>query len=92
MPHKYLGINIDYSSLGKVKFTMVNYIGKMLDDIPRDMKVKSETPDSHHFFDASEDATKLSQTDADLLNHFVVQILYLSKQERSDIWLVVYFK
>ena len=30
---KYLGMTIDYSSLGKVIFSMINYIGKILDDI-----------------------------------------------------------
>ena len=35
--HKYLGMTIDYSSHGKVIFLMINYIGKMLDDIPEDM-------------------------------------------------------
>ena len=32
--HKYLRMTIDYSSPGKVIFSMVNYIGNMLDDIP----------------------------------------------------------
>ena len=36
--HKYLGMTIDYSSPGKLTLSMINYIGKMLDDIPEDMK------------------------------------------------------
>ena len=32
--HKYLGMNINYSSPGKVIFYMFDYIGKMLNDIP----------------------------------------------------------
>ena len=32
--HKYLGINIDYSLSGNVIFSMIDYIGKMFDDIP----------------------------------------------------------
>ena len=32
--HKYLGMTIDYSSPGKVIFSMVDFIGNMLDDIP----------------------------------------------------------
>ena len=32
--HKYLGMTIDYYSPGKVIFYMVEYIRKMLDDIP----------------------------------------------------------
>ena len=33
--HKYIGLNIDYSSQGKVKIYMVYYIGNMLDDLLR---------------------------------------------------------
>ena len=69
--HKYLGVTIDYSSPGKVIFSMINHIGKMLDNIPEDMKVESATPAAHHPFDIAEDATKLSQADADLFHHFV---------------------
>ena len=36
--HKYLGMNIDYFSPGKVIFLIIKYIGKMLEDIPEDMK------------------------------------------------------
>ena len=32
--HKYLRMTIYYSSPGKVIFSMIDYIGKMLDDIP----------------------------------------------------------
>ena len=32
--HKYLRVDIEYSLLNKVKFYMVDYIGKIVDDIP----------------------------------------------------------
>ena len=35
--NKYLGISIDYYSPGKVIFSMIEYIGKVPDDIPEDM-------------------------------------------------------
>ena len=44
---------------------MIEYIGKMIDDILEDMKGEPETPDTHHFFDIEEDATKLSRTGAE---------------------------
>ena len=83
--HKYLRMTIDYSSCGKLIFSMIGFIGKMLDDIPEDMKGESATPAAHHLFDMAEDATKISQDDADLFHHFVVQLLYLSNRERPDI-------
>ena len=89
--HKYLGMTIDYSSPGKVIFSMIEYIGKMLDNIPEDMKGESATPTEQHLFDIAEDATKLSQSDADLLHHFVAQLLYLSKRASPYIHLSVSF-
>ena len=55
------------------------------------MKGEPATPDSQHLFDTAENTTKLSQTDAKLLHHFVAQLLYLSKQVRPEIQLVLYF-
>ena len=89
--HKYLGMTIDYSSPGKVIFLITDYIGKMIDDIPEDMKGESATHAAQHLFDTTEDATKLSQADAYLLHHFVAQGLYLSKMARPDIQLAVSF-
>ena len=70
---------------------MIDYIGKIIDNIPENMKGGSATPAAHHLFDISEDATKLSQADADIFQHFVAQLLYLSKRERPDIQLAVSF-
>ena len=39
--HKYLRMTIDYSSPCKVILSMIDYIGKMLDNIPEDMKGES---------------------------------------------------
>ena len=70
---------------------MINYIGKILDNIPEDMKGESATPAAHHLFEIAEYATKLSQSGADLFHHFVEQLLYLSKRECPDIQLSVSF-
>ena len=35
--HKCLGVTINYSSPGKVKFYMVDYVGNMLDETPEEM-------------------------------------------------------
>ena len=51
--HKYLWMTIDYSSPGKVIFSMIKYIGKMLDNIPEYTKGESATPAAHDLFDIS---------------------------------------
>ena len=55
------------------------------------MKGGSATPPSYYHFFIAKDATKLSQTDADLFHHFVANLSYLSKQERPDIKFPVFF-
>ena len=84
-------MTIDYSSPGKLILSMIDYIGKMLDGIPDDMKGESATPAAHHLFDIAEDATKLSQANTDIFHHFVALLLYLSKRARPDIHLAVSF-
>ena len=46
---------IDYSSPSKVIFSMIDYIGNMLDDIPENMKEELATPASQYFFDMNGD-------------------------------------
>ena len=86
--HKYLGMTIDYSSPGKVIFSMIEYIGKILDNIPEYMNGESATP-AAHLFDIAEDTTKLSQDGANLFHHFVARLIHLSKRERPYIQLSV---
>ena len=58
--HKYLGMTINYYPPVKIKFSMVNYIVMMIDDIPEDIRGESATLAINHIFDMAEDTTKLS--------------------------------
>ena len=84
-------MTIDYSSPGKLILSIIDYIGKMLGDIPEDMKGESATPAAHHLFDIEEDAKKIYQADADIFHHFVAQLLYISKRAHPDIQLSLSF-
>ena len=87
--HKYLGMTIDHSSPGKVILWMIDYIGKMIDYIPSDMKGESSKPTAHQLFYIVQDLTKLYQADADLFYHFVAQLLYILKRARPYMKLAV---
>ena len=63
----------------------------MIDNIQEDIKGESATTTAHHLFEIAEDATKLSQADADLFHHFLAQLLYISKRARPDIHKAVSF-
>ena len=49
--HKYLRITIDQSSPSNIILSMIDYIGKMLDNITEYMKWESATPAAHHHLD-----------------------------------------
>ena len=49
--HKYLGMTIDFSKKGKVKFTMYDYIVWMLEEIPKDTNTgETATPYEDNLF------------------------------------------
>jgi hypothetical protein len=60
--HDYLGITIDYSEKGKVKFTMYDYLEDSLDKIPEDMNgTAPPRPASDNLFDVDEDSPQLNE-------------------------------
>ena len=89
--HKCLGMTIYYYSPVKLILSMADYIEKMLDDIPEETNGVPSTAATLHLFYIAEDATKLSQTDVDIINHFVAQIFFLSKRARPYIQMIVSF-
>ena len=47
--HDYFGMTIDFCEPSKVKFTMIDYIEKMLDEAPADMDGIAMMPTRTHF-------------------------------------------
>ena len=84
--HEYLGMTIDFSTPGKVKFTMIDYIQVMLDDLPDDMDGEAATPASNHLFEVNEKSAgmQLDAATADLFHHNVAKLLFLCKRARPD--------
>ena len=56
---KYLGMTIEYYLPGKVIFSMIDFIGKIIDGILEKMKGNSETLASHHHFYIVGDVIKI---------------------------------
>ena len=77
-------------SPGKGKFTTVDYIEKMLDALPEDVKVESATPSTHHLFYITGKLTHFSKEDEEKFHHFVAQLLYISKRDKPSIQINVY--
>ena len=89
--HEYLGMTIDFSEDGKVKFSMIDYVKNMLDSLPADMDGEAATPASKFLFEVNEDAEKLDSETGDFFHHNTAKLLFLCKRARPDTQTAVAF-
>jgi hypothetical protein len=90
--HDYLGMTIDYSEEGKVRFSMIDFIDGVLSEVPADMTTGvSVTPAAAHLFDINPSAEPLNKDDAEMFHTMVAKLLYLCKRSRPDIHTAVAF-
>lgn len=89
--HDYLGMTLDFSTAGKVKFTMVDFIESMLEELPDDMDGHAATPAANYLFKINRQALALDDSDAEMFHTNVAKLLYLSKRARPDIQTAVAF-
>jgi hypothetical protein len=59
--HEYLGMTLDYSEAGKVKIKMIDYVEKMLAELPEDMMGEAPTPAANHLFAVDDSKEKVSE-------------------------------
>ena len=74
---EYIGMTLDYTSKGKVKISMLEYVEKILAELPSDMDGVSKTPAALHLFNTDEGAEKLPEAKGQLFHHLVAKLLYL---------------
>ena len=84
--HEYLGMTIDFSTPGKVQFSMLPYINNLLAKCPADLTTGiSATPAAQHLFQENPDATRLSQAQAETFHHLTAKLLCLCKHTHPDL-------
>ena len=89
---EYLGMIINHTVKGKVRFSMPQYVEDLLSECPESiMKGTSTTPAANHLFQVNENADKLGVTDAVLYHHLVAKLLYLVKRTRPDLLTAISF-
>jgi hypothetical protein len=82
--HYYLAMKIDFTTPGKVKIDMKDYVKGMVEDFPE--KVENSTyPWNDNIFKVDDTATKLSKQKQELFHTFVAKGLFLCKRGRPDI-------
>mgnify|MGYP000305707936 CR=1 FL=1 len=89
--HDYLGMTLDYSEKGKVKIKMLDYVTKMLADLPPDMDGEAPTPAANHLFSVDDQQTKVTEKQAQFFHTCVAKTLFLCKRARPDLQTAVAF-
>ena len=84
--HDYLGMTIDFSIIGKVMITMIDFIEKMLEEIPEDMNGEKKSPAQPHLFKVNEeDGIKLEEPKRVIVHRNTAKLLFLSQRARPDV-------
>jgi hypothetical protein len=89
--HDYLGMTIDYSEDGKVRFIMADYVKGILDEAPSDMDGTTAFPAANHIFSVNDKLVKINAEKDDLYHRLTAKLLYLSKRARPDFQTAVFF-
>ena len=92
--HKYLGMNLYFTTKGEVKVTMEDYTKeciKIFDKVsPLELGTKSSAAASN-LFEVDEDSEKLSPRKAEAFHSLVAKILFVTKRARPNTGLSISF-
>lgn len=83
--HDYVGITIEYTKKGKVKFSMFDYLEEIIDNVPEESKVEATSPAGSHLFTVDKDAEKLNEDDSNTFHNHVAKLLFMAKRTLPDI-------
>jgi hypothetical protein len=77
--HEYLSMTIDYSTLDKVRITMLKYIRDMFEEMPEEWTGEAATPMADHLFEVNPEAGQLDEETAQTFHQLIAKLLFLCK-------------
>ena len=86
--YDYLGMTIDWSNNGDIRFTMCNFLENILEETSYKFNKEDTTPATKFLFQVK-DLPLLNEKLADQLHRTVVRFLYTAKRARPDIQVAV---
>ena len=90
--HDYLGMDLDYTTPGKVRVSVIKYLAALLEEFPELIGGGAATPHAEHLFRVREDgeAKLLPEEQVLAFHNTVAQLLFASARARRDIQLPVH--
>ena len=82
--HEYLATKLDYTTDGKVKVDMKDYINNMIEEFPEELP-NTTCPWNESLLKTKENDIKLPKVKKEMFHTFVAKSLFLSKRARPDI-------
>ena len=70
-------MKVEYHKRSKVNINMIEYLNKILDDLPENYQGRAITPAENHIFEIKETAHKLSERDAQAFHTIAAKLLFL---------------
>jgi hypothetical protein len=89
--HDYMGMTLDYYKQGKVKIKMLDYVDKMLTDLPAEMDGKAPSPTANQLFTVNDDKIKVGENKAQFFHTYVAKTLFICKRARPGLQTAVAF-
>ena len=91
--HDYLGMEIDFSAIGKVQVKMAKYVDEMIESFPspKDLRRDAVSPASEHLYLINDATAKIDSERADIFHTIVAKGLFLTKRARPDIMTAIAF-
>mmetsp|Transcript_16222 Transcript_16222/g.24506 ORF Transcript_16222/g.24506 Transcript_16222/m.24506 type:complete len:201 (+) Transcript_16222:1821-2423(+) len=85
-------MTIEFSQPGKVVFSMIDCIERLIADTPEELlKGTATSPAANHLFQVNEMSKKLETSSAVIYHHLTAHLLYLGKWTRPNLLLAVSF-
>ena len=90
--HTYLGMNLDFTESGSVKFSMIDYLKELIVNFPVEIEGSIGTPVGTNLLEINEEnPVYLNEERAKILHTFVAKVLFVCKRYRPDTQVAVAF-
>ena len=91
--HDYLGMDLDFGTVGEVKVKMINYVKDMLESFPFAKQIQKAvtSPAADNLFRIDENASKIEKERAEMFHTMIAKGLFVCKRARPDIMPTIAF-